>query len=235
MCRILYALNQPNCKSKIRNFFMQSTLSPMAKDGHGLAGLNPKTKKWRVYKSPEPADTISDPTTIANIFAEYPLVIGHIRNAHIIDVPKSVIANELNSKPENTHPFYYKNHVFLHNGRFINAHHPSVRRWFQSNILPEYWQHVKGNTDSEMVFYLFLSIMQKHNQLNKDIHMLKGTLDCKVATRFEELRDMVKECFKLLDARFSLYIANFVYSDKDYSIVGRLEKNAAPTDRRIKV
>ena len=286
MCRILYALNQPNIKSKINSFLLQSTDEPKAVDGHGFAGFDPTTRKWRVKKSSKPAP--GSESKIANTFAEYPLVIGHLRNAQIVDVPKSIIDGLLSASPKNTHPFYHKNHVFMHNGRFDDAHLPSMRQWFHANILPEYWQHVKGNTDSECVFYLLLSTIKRREWIYKDIDMLEGE-GCILPTRFqrnlssaslvkssysgleeegilrfslrrpdgsspenpltppasrpelfakypsksEELRDAVRECFQLLDSKFHLYIANFIYADKDYSIVGRLEKNATAQGKLV--
>ena len=169
---------------------------------------------------------------IADTFADYPLVIGHLRNAQLVDVPKSIIDGPLSASPKNTHPFYHKNHVFMHNGRFDDAHLPSMRQWFRENILPDYWQHVKGNTDSECVFYLLLSTIKRREWIYRDIDMLEGK-GCKSPSKSEELRDAVRECFRLLGSKFHLYIANFIYADKDYSIVGRLEKNATAQGKRV--
>lgn len=231
MCRIFYALNQPYLKSKIRHFFMQMPISPPSIDGYGLAAYNPATKKWRVYKTSK--SPVDDRTAdkMAIDFAEYPLVIGHMRNAHIVDVPREVIDGQLKAKYENSHPFYYKNQVFLHNGRLVDAHLPAIRQWFQSNILPEYWSNIKGNTDSEYVFYLLLSTIKRREWIYKDIDMI-GDKGCDAPSKEHELRDAVLECFRLLDAKFHLYIANFIYADKEYSVVGRLEKNATIKDRK---
>jgi predicted glutamine amidotransferase len=229
MCRIFYALNQPYLKSKIRHFLTQATNKPPSLDGYGLAAYNPATKKWRVYKTPK--SPIDDRT--ANDFAEYPLVIGHMRNANIVDVPKTFIDGPLSAKYENAHPFYYKNHVFLHNGRFEDAHLPEMRQWFQANILPEYWSNIKGYTDSECLFYLLLSTIKRREWIYKDIDLL-GDKGCDAPSKAQELRDAVLECFRLLDTKFHLYIANFIYSDKEYSVVGRLAKNSTIKDRKTK-
>jgi hypothetical protein len=66
----------------------------------------------------------------------------------------------------------------------------------------------------------------------KDIDMLEGK-GCKSPSIYEELRDAVRECFQLLDLKFHLYIANFIYADSEYSIVGRLEKNATTKGKRV--
>ena len=242
MCRIIFALNQPYIKSKIRRFLMQSTSNyPNAIDGYGLAAFNPVNRKWQHYKSNKSPSEDTKSKDIVNHFAEYPLVIGHLRNAD--NMP-----NVLSAKCGNSHPFYYKNHIFVHNGKFDDVNLPVNRKWFQANILPEYWDNIKGYTDSECVFYLLLSTIQKRKWIYKDVDMLKNRgckspsaknagceavgvrgltgedLSSKVNT-FEELRDAVNECFQLLHKRFHSYLANFIYSDKEYSVVGRLMEN----------
>jgi predicted glutamine amidotransferase len=211
---------------------MQANNNPSSIDGFGLASYNPATKKWRLYKTMK--SPIDDPKTdnAANEFADYPLVIGHMRNANIVDVPKTVIDGQLSAKYENAHPFYYKNQIFLHNGRLADAHLPTMRKWFQANILPEYWSNIKGYTDSECLFYLLLSTIKRREWIYKDIDML-GEKGCDAPTKSQELRDAVLECFRLLDKQFHLYIANFIYADKDYSVVGRLAKNATAKDKKM--
>ena len=225
MCRILFALNQPYIKSKINRFLMQSTNNyPNSIDGYGLAAFNPVNRKWQHYKSNKSPNEDAKSKDIVNHFAEYPLVIGHLRNAD--NMP-----NILSAKCGNSHPFYYKNHIFVHNGQFDNANLPVNRKWFQENILPEYWDNIKGYTDSECVFYLLLSTIQKRKWIYKDVDMLKNR-GCKSPSAFEELCDAVNECFQLLHRKFHSYYANFIYSDKEYSVVGRLMKNVTEKNKQ---
>lgn len=260
MCRIFYALNQPHMMSKIRRFLAQDAHKPPAIDGHGFAALNPVTNRWQIHKSHKPASTFS----ATDIFAGYPLVIGHLRNAQIIDVPKEIINGPLSAKMENTHPFYNGNRIFLHNGRIDEAH--NSRQWFRKNILPKYWGQIKGNTDSELIFYLLLSTIERREKLlhpfsfktppsseadgceNCPSKIRNGVQnngckmhafnsgaknECRDCLKTDELYDAVRECFSLLNERFQKYIANFIYANKDYSIVGRLEKNASAKDKQI--
>jgi len=203
---------------------MQVSNHPVALDGYGLAALNPANRKWRVYKNHRMP--IKDPKSnkVADVFAEYPLVIGHLRNANIDNASHS-------AKCENSHPFYYRNHVFVHNGRFEDAHLPAAKKWFQENILPEYWSNIRGHTDSECLFYLLLYTIKRREWIYKDIDML-GDKGCDAPSKFQELRDAVQECFQLLHAKFHMYLANFVYADKEYSVVGRLMKNATAKDKK---
>ena len=106
----------------------------------------------------------------------------------------------------------------------------SKRDWFYKHIRPEYISKMRGSTDSELVFYLFLSVMDEKKWIYGDIDKLKGK-GCRGPNKFDEYREVVTECFRLLDTVFDEYIANFVYADKEYSIVGRLVKNANKHDR----
>lgn len=212
MCRILYLLHQPYTKTKLNTFLLHATTKPVALDGYGFAVQNSATKKWRIYKTQLAPQEDSDMAEVIDDFSSYPLIIGHIRNANVVNTPK-----ETTAKYENTHPFYCKNRVFLHNGRIENAYQPRHLQWFEANTLPELWANRKGNTDSECLFYLLLSIMEKYKGDNEELQEL-------------ERRDVVQECFRLLDQQFDIFVANFIYADKDYSIVGRLMKNATKTD-----
>jgi predicted glutamine amidotransferase len=229
MCRILYLLNQPYAKTKITHFLMHSNTAPVALDGYGLAILNPTTKRWQITKTYLSPQNDRDMTSKVIEFAAYPLIIGHIRNANILNVPKSVLNNRLSARHENTHPFYYKNHVFLHNGRIEDAHQSKHLQWFEANTLPEYWSQRKGNTDSECLFYLLLSIIHKREWLYKDIDLLEKH-GCHSPDKREELKDAVQECFRLLYQQFHVFVANFIYANKEYSIVGRIKKNATTED-----
>jgi predicted glutamine amidotransferase len=226
MCRILYLLHQPYTKSKINTFLSHATTSPVALDGYGLAVQNPDTKKWRIYKTPVSPQNDAYISYTIDEFAMYPLIIGHIRNANVINAPK---LEDLTAKYENAHPFYYKNHVFLHNGHIEDAYTPMNLQWFEANTLPELWTNRKGHTDSECLFYLLLSTINKRKWLYQDIDMLENK-GCQRPSKEDELKDAVQECYHLLDQQFHTFVANFIYADKDYSIVGRWIKNATKTD-----
>ena len=223
MCRILYALNQPNANSKIRKFMTHSRnlrTGSKSLDGYGLAGFNQKTGKWTIYRSV--ADPEKDPNSksIAEQMSSHPLVIGQLRNGFLRNGLPSPAIPAL----ENTHPFYHKNHVFLHNGCIEGVYTPANREWVLANILPEFHSHIRGQTDTELLFYLFLTI------LSKDVSPLSER-GCKRPNRFDVLRNSIKELFRLLDAKFQLYIANFVYAEKEYSIVTHIMKT--PTDKDL--
>lgn len=228
MCRILYALNQSHIKPKLTDFLSHSRHAVIGRDaaldGYGLASFS-SFHKWTVYKTCDPPP-LDDPIKMAKLmdtFGESSFIIGHIRNVGLPNIPPSLI--------ENTHPFYYKNTVFIHNGFFDGTHLPKMRKWFYANILQELHPHIKGETDTELFFYFLVSIIKRREWIYGDIDMMKSR-GCGSPTRFEEYRDAVVECFQLVREAFHRYVANFVYADKEYSIVGRIAKNATLADKK---
>lgn len=199
MCRIFYSLGQSNTESKIHRFLKQSdhlekntpgldseSDHHTHPDGFGLAGLS--HGKWAVYKSPRMYKDVANLDEIAKTMAAHSLVIGHIRK---MDSAHSAV------RRENTHPFYYRNHVFLHNGYLRDyAHHRgAIRRRVPADLRTR----VKGDTDTEMMFYLFLSILRK----------VGGVIES------------VQELFGLLASIVPAYNANIIYANKEYSLVTR--------------
>jgi glutamine amidotransferase len=76
-----------------------------------------------------------------------PVVVAHVREASVGPV-----------LPENTHPFVYDRWLFAHNGtvaRFRDV--PEVRSAIEAEIDPDLRLRMKGDTDSERCFHLFLS------------------------------------------------------------------------------
>lgn len=231
MCRIFYALNQSYLHSKIRNFWAHSRSmrnESLALDGHGIAGFNATTHKWKVHRSPGPPDADPLNESVTDQMSEYPLVIGQLRN--------TLESNPARPSIENTHPFYYKNRLFLHNGRLGDAPFSEQHRnHVLQHILPGFKAHIKGQTDTELAFYLFLSILTTTEQSSRDIAAVSGpnARGCSKPTRFDVLRDSVKKLFRFLDAEFNTYIANFVYADKEHSIIVHAMKNETVKDKRI--
>lgn len=203
MCRIFYSLNQPNMESKIMRFLKQSDHLEKTTpgldsasdyhthpDGFGLAGFD--NGKWTVYKNPRLYHEVENLAEIVKKMATHSLVIGHIRK---MDTTYSTV------QKENTHPFYYRNHVFLHNGYLNNyaVHRHELRR----HISPYLRTHIKGDTDTETMFYLFLSILRK-----REIGV-------------ETLVESVQELFRMVASIVPAYNANIIYGNKEYSLVTR--------------
>lgn len=156
-------------------------------DGFGLAGF--ENGKWTVYKSPRLYREIENLDEIVKRMAAHSLVVGHIRK---MDTTYSTATKE------NTHPFYYRNHVFLHNG-YLRKYAPKLRQIVPADLRT----HIKGDTDTEIMFYLFLSILRKQKM--------------GVETLFES----IQELFRIISSIVPVYNANIIYANKEYSLVTR--------------
>jgi predicted glutamine amidotransferase len=82
------------------------------------------------------------------------VLIGHVRAATVG-----------NLRTENTHPFRYRQWLFAHTGT-INGY-PRLRERL-SESLPEFLRrNVRGDTDSELLFHLFLSFLHDAGDLGE--------------------------------------------------------------------
>jgi len=82
--------------------------------------------------------------------------VAHVREASVGPV-----------HPENTHPFLSDSWLFAHNGTVarFNAE-PAVRTAIEAEIDPDLRLRIRGSTDSERCFYLFLTRLRAREQLH---------------------------------------------------------------------
>lgn len=82
----------------------------------------------------------------------------------------------------NNHPFHFKRMLFMHNGDIADFY--KIKRFLRRQLSDEVYAWIKGQTDSEHMFALFLDIFQKHHYhytaeeiaaaLEETIHTLKA-------------------------------------------------------------
>jgi glutamine amidotransferase len=83
------------------------------------------------------------------------VVIAHIREASVGPV-----------RHENTHPFVFDRWLFAHNGTVARWHDdPDVRAAVEAEIDPDLRREIRGDTDSERCFYLFLTRLRARGGL----------------------------------------------------------------------
>ena len=206
MCRLFFSYKTTSTDTKIYDFLKQShqdkpytpSISNVHNhgphlDGFGIAWI--KTRKWNVYKSPKYyLDDSKIDTKIREISKE--TVIGHIRNRLINTNIVSL---------ENTHPFLYKNQVFEHNGKIIDWGEKirnKLRPFISDNLFPK----IKGETDTEWLFFIYLTILKKKKY--SIIHR-------------ENLHLAMEELFQLLKLNDIQILANFIYSNLNYAVITR--------------
>ena len=71
--------------------------------------------------------------------------MAHVRAATGTEIQRS-----------NCHPFRYGNWCFVHNG--LIQHFDLIRRRLLAEVHPELFNHIRGTTDSELMFYLALGL-----------------------------------------------------------------------------
>ncbi len=75
---------------------------------------------------------------------ETPLFLAHVRAASLAPVQET-----------NCHPFRFENWLFVHNGEIFEIE--KLRRDLLFAVAPDYFTHILGMTDSEVMFHLCLT------------------------------------------------------------------------------
>ena len=161
MCRLLIILNKIiNQLSYVEKFLLQSITKKNTpglnndrdfnyhKDGYGFI-LKLENEQIYVYKSSKLYKFDPNLNDLLSKAANSNLIIGHLRS----------IKTELNDNISynNTHPFFFLNNYWLHNGSIK----PFDYNFFKSFVSSRYIDSIKGSTDSELLFYIFLSFFDK--------------------------------------------------------------------------
>lgn len=194
MCLIFYAYNHNSTNEQHLSTFVsfsQSISDTGLYGGVGFAWLRNASRKWgrlRRLKLYNNLDSFSAE------LVDTDLAIGHLRKLH---------QNSAGVAIENVHPFLYKNQIFLHNGD-ITGFTPTFH-----GIDKEFKPLVKGETDSEYMFYLFLTIKKKLDSI--EIY----------STEEDKLVHAVDLLFQYLRVRSKPFRANIVYANSSYSIITR--------------
>lgn len=165
MCRIIVVLQNQINQEYIINYFLQQSHEKKNtpetnndrdfdyhKDGYGFIFYNNNISFYKsslMYKDDINFKFIKDKIIKSNI------IIGHIRATkyHFKD---DICYN-------NTHPFWYKNNFWIHNGS-VN---PFNSHFYNNYIDNKYKLHIKGKTDSEVLFYIYMTIFDKLNDEEK--------------------------------------------------------------------
>lgn len=163
MCRFVAYLGKPMIISEllydpINSLIAQSqsareSLQTVNGDGFGLGWYNHEIREDPgVFRSTQPAWNDLNLLHITSIIKS-PCFLGHVRAASA-----GGVANY------NCHPFHYKNFLFMHNGTIENF--KNIKRRIRSQLSDEAYEWVKGQTDTEHFYALFIDHLK--NQPNND-------------------------------------------------------------------
>ena len=124
---------------------LTARLSPKPTNGDGFGiGWYGRQNQPAVYRSMQPAWNDGNLEDLA-FQIESSLYLAHVRRSTGTPVQQS-----------NCHPFRYENWLFVHNG--LLREFPAIRRDIVMSIAPELFTELKGSTDSELMFYMALSL-----------------------------------------------------------------------------
>jgi glutamine amidotransferase len=166
MCRLLAYLGQPILMDKFlyepensmikQSFNAKEIEEPLNGDGFGLGWFVPEIDKDpAVFVSVYPAWNNRNLRYLAPKIRSNCLV-AHVRAASVGDVSES-----------NCHPFHYKNYLMAHNGGVENFER--IKRPIKTLLSDDLYLWVKGQTDSEHLFALFLHYLkQKRSDYTAD-------------------------------------------------------------------
>ena len=174
-------------------------------DGFGLAGFS--GNRWYTYRSPLLYRNVPVLSGVVDRFSGYRFVMGHIRKA------------TANTKTaiENNHPFYYRNHVFMHNGElhgFTDKKRDVVRTEIDADLRAE----IRGETDTEHIFYLFLSKLRVY------------TKGAKSDTKPSDMETAaLLDTLEFLKQHFEVFTTNLMYSNKQNTLIVRYSYNHPAT------
>ncbi len=135
--------------------------------------------------------------------------------AHIRDASDGMPVNQLNC-----HPFQIGNYLWMHNGKVSKF--LKIKRALLNILSDEFYLGIRGNTDSEHIFALFLHLYAQAQGESKKQRMISGMLE--TVSTLNELTDKVGERGR------SHY--NFAFTDGEEIIVTRYadsEEIAAPS------
>jgi predicted glutamine amidotransferase len=156
MCRLFFSFRNKSVKPLLEEFLSQSNHksknTPALNnhrdhtnhtDGFGIAWRPPSAKDWTIYKQPK---LYTEDANLDAVLDKIPnnLVIAHIRKKTQGDVSM-----------ENTHPFHYDGQVFVQNGKIADFEKHSSQ--LRSYILAPLLSKIRGQTDTECLFFMFLS------------------------------------------------------------------------------
>jgi predicted glutamine amidotransferase len=121
-------------------------------DGFGLGWYTTFDKEPALFTSLFPAWNDRNLKYLA-YKTQSPLFFGHVRAANVGGISQY-----------NCHPFIHDHWMFMHNG--LIPHFDKIKRKLHALLDDDLYAWIKGSTDSESIFALFLQV-SKHSKSNK--------------------------------------------------------------------
>jgi predicted glutamine amidotransferase len=183
MCRFIAYLGKPLIIDEVlykpkyslikQSIHARETDEPLNGDGFGLGWYAKEiSDEPGVFRSIQPAWNDPNLQYLAEKISSN-CFFAHVRTASTGDV-----------MIDNCHPFHYKKYLYMHNGDIGNF--TKIKRHLRQELSDEIYNWIKGHTDSEHLFALFLERLPK-NKFN--LHDAANTL----ANTIREIEEMKRK------------------------------------------
>ena len=173
-------------------------------DGFGICWE--KDKKLYFYKSSNPP---WNDVNISNLsdYIESKIYLCHIRAIKAFSTGSCV-------HEHNCHPFIYKNLSWMHNGNINNK--TLLCKYLYQNCDIDLLKNIKGNTDSEYCFYIFINLLKQKKSSTKwydsNENILIETMEEFIKLVINLTSDTVSLNFCIYDGR-TLLCTRFINSE----------------------
>jgi glutamine amidotransferase len=159
-----------------QSYHAKERTEPLNGDGFGIGWYAPQfCNSPAVFKEVSPAWSNQNLQDISRV-TKSNCIFAHVRAA--------TIGGQLSRT--NCHPFSWKKYLFMHNGTIFGF--GKIRRLLRRDLSDEAYDLIKGNTDTEHIFALFVDLI-KHEE-NPTVEQLVNALS-RTISKIEELKAQV--------------------------------------------
>ncbi len=214
MCRFLAYLGAPISMGELlydpsdsiikQSYAAREIEEPLNGDGFGVG--------WYHHdRSPDPAVFVSVTPAWSNrnLRSMAPKVVSNCIVAHVRAASVGYVAET------NCHPFHYKDRLMMHNGGVEDF--SRIKRDLDNMLSEEMFLWIKGQTDSEHLFALFLDHLAAHEAPTPD----------QVADAFEAMIADLKKLMQKHEITAPVYL-NMVYTDGSIAVGLRYVTDRSP-------
>lgn len=194
--------------SMIRQSFKAKERSePLNGDGFGVAWYAKDfSGEPAVFRDISPAWNNQNLLNLARVVAS-DCILAHVRAASP-GLPVSQL---------NCHPFVWRNLTFMHNGELDGF--PDMRRKILSRLSDQAFRWIRGSTDSEHIFALFIDHFLATDESLEPHERMRGAMKMTL----ESLKELADELERDTDSHLNLAV-----SDGESAVVTRIAYRSSP-------
>jgi predicted glutamine amidotransferase len=215
MCQLFLALDvTSDAIALLSQFFAQSKTKPL-KHGYGI--VTRQSSGWVAYKS----TTTPVIDTAYNTIVESNIIIAHLRQIYTKNMTAIEIKNE--QILTNTQAFNHNNIYFMHHGDLFIRGSNEMLRFQQSYMTKEFQtciqklksvlskillRNIHGNTDSELIFHIFLHFFYAKDKPEKILS--------NILTAWRKTLKLISDTGFQTASNFAIVIQNYVLFSNVY-------------------